>query len=224
MENYLVDNYSLESLHLSKPKRHSEYYYSRVKYSLNKELINVNIQLPMMKMTNINNKGITVEFMSTHSEYSKKCYNFLSNLESIIIDNIIKNTTEWFGKEIPMESIKKMYHPFLKAPKNAESNVSIDININKSKFYDSKNREILLDDITNNLNSECICYLKYLVFSKDTAFLVWDLLSCKVYKKTNRVKQYGFIEDPEDFTQEDTEDLDLPELNQDSLEKNNTFF
>jgi hypothetical protein len=123
-----------------------------------------------------------------------------------------------------MDSLRKMYHPFLKAPKNADSNVSINININKSKFYDSKNREILLEDININNNSECICYLKYLVFSKDTAFLVWDLLSCKVYKKRNRVKQYGFIEDPDDFTQEESDDLDLPELNVDSLEKNSTFF
>jgi len=224
MENYLVDNYSLDSIEFSKPKKHSEYYYSRIKYSLNNQLINVNIQLPMMSITNINDKGISLEFMRTHSEYSKKCYNFLSNLESIILNSIIKNTAEWFGKEIPMDSLRKMYHPFLKAPKNADSNVSINININKSKFYDSKNREILLEDININNNSECICYLKYLVFSKDTAFLVWDLLSCKVYKKRNRVKQYGFIEDPDDFTQEESDDLDLPELNVDSLEKNSTFF
>jgi hypothetical protein len=223
MENYLVDNYSLDSIEFSKPKKHSEYYYSRIKYSLNNQLINLNIQLPVMSITTINDKGISLEFMRIHSEYSKKCYNFLSNLENIILDSIIKNTAEWFGKEIPMESIRKMYHPFLKAPKNADSNVSIDININKSKFYDSKNREISLSDIKENNNSECICHLKYLVFSKDTAFLVWELLSCKVYKKINRVKQYGFIEDPEDYSF-DSDDLDLPELNQDPSEKNNTFF
>jgi hypothetical protein len=45
-----------------------------------------------------------------------------------------------------------------------------------------------------------------------------------VYKKINKVKQYGFIEDPEDYSLEDPEDTDLPELNQDSSEKINTFF
>ena len=203
MENYLIDNYSLDSLHFSKPKKHSEYYYSKIKYSLDKDLVNFNIQLPIMGITNINDKNVSLEFINNNiSEYSKKCYNFLTNLEGIIIDNIYLNVTEWFGKEIPKESVKKMYNSFLKAPKNSESNVGMTININKSK----------------------ICHLKYLVFSKDTVFLVWELLSCKVYKKINKVKQYGFIEDPEDYSLEDPEETDLPELNEESLEKNNTFF
>ena len=80
MENYLVDNYSLDSLHFSKPKKHSEYYYSKIKYSLDKDLVNFNIQFPVMNVSNINTKSVSLEFInnniSDYSGYSKKCYNF----------------------------------------------------------------------------------------------------------------------------------------------------
>ena len=54
-------------------------------------------------------------------------------------------------------------------------------------------------------------YIKYVVFSKDTCFTVWEL--CNVKKRTIKIKvpPFGFIENPEDDLPEESEDDNLPE-------------
>ena len=79
---------------------------------------------------------------------------------------------------------------------------------------DNKNNELVLSDITNNDNIECITQLKYILFSKDTCFTIWELCSIKIIKiakRVHRVPQFGFIEYPEDEIFQDSEDNNLQE-------------
>jgi hypothetical protein len=224
MENYLFENYSLDLIEFSTPKKHSDYFVSKIKYSKD----NLYIQFPMMQIISFSEKDINIEFNKTNvNTYSSRCYDFLSKLDQFIVDKISSNVVEWFGKDIPIEVLKKMYNSFLKAPKTSESYVNMLISITKnSKFYDSKNREISLEDIKKGMYTESICQLKYLMFSKDTSFVVWELLSSKNYKKVNKVKQYGFIDDPDDSTPDLFDDFlnDSVNLIINDNKEFNTFF
>jgi hypothetical protein len=64
------------------------------------------------------------------------------------------------------------------------------------------------------------------MFSKDTAFVIWELLSSKTYKKVNKVKQYGFLDDPDDSNTDLLDDFldDSVDLLINDTKENNTFF
>ena len=199
MENhdYLVDSYNLDNLIFTKPKKYGEFMISKIKYPETGDFF---IQFPKMTIKSKTEKGLELEF-NNDNEYSTKVYNFLSKLDNFILNYINVSSAEWFGKEIPVESLKQMYNNFIKPPKTTENKctVSFDFKIknseNKSIFVDNKDNNIDLVDIKTENNIECISHLKYIVFSKDTCFTTWDLITAKVCaQKINKVKNYGFIE------------------------------
>ena len=206
--DYIVDKYSLDNFKISKPKQVKNKYVSKVTID-SEELI---VQFPKMVINDITVDSLTLEFDNNSSSYSQKCYNFLGKLDSLILQHIYSNSPEWFGKQIPMDSIKNMYNSFLKAPKNVDSSVNITLAVTKkSLFFNYKNKSMDFSDINNTYSCAVIAKLKYIIFSRDNAYSIWELLSAKNYKKINKVKEYGFIDDPEDSVS-----------NEESLEYDNT--
>ena len=163
-------------------------------------------------------KSISVEFINTKG-YNKDVYNFLSALDTYIIENVSKNSEEWFGKAIPLKSIKKMYNPFIKAPKTSDSTSSIDFGIKyhknqvKTMFLDRKDNEISYSHFKKNEIVECIAQCKYIFFSKDTCFPAWELDSVKIHKKMQKVPEFGFVDDPDDkVIKVESDDEEDPEI------------
>ena len=191
--NYLVNNYSIDKLQISKPKKHSdEYLICKIKYPESSD--DFFIQFPKMKLVQLSPKGIELEFLPKETKYTKECYNFLSDMDKYISEYICTKSEEWFSKKIPMENIKNMYNSFIKAPKSTEHQSTINFSIKKdTTFIDKRNNELELTDISPDAEIECISQLKYILFSKDNCFTIWDLHSAKVHKKIDRVPANGFI-------------------------------
>lgn len=147
------------------------------------------------------NRIMELEFLNTNSGYNKKIYNFLLNTEAFIIDKIYEKSQEWFNKKIPLENIKNMYTSFIKAPRSTQSNCTLNFSIKGSKTYKlftNKDNEIELSDFFTGAQVETIARMKYLIFSKEKCYVLWELCSAKLHKKINRVQKYGFVEDPLD--------------------------
>jgi hypothetical protein len=204
MEIHLVDSVDLEKISMSKPKKNGEFMVSKPKYSGN-ELI---IQMPKMNLSleSSENTQVFLDFLNK-KEYSKKVYDFLNTLDSKLILTIFKNSEEWFGKKIPMEKLTEMYSGTLinifsesNEPERKETSTIIKVNINKKEtsLIDKKNNELELSDYKNNSTVECICRLKYVVFSKDKCVPVWEIVVMKLIVKVNRVPKNAFIEDNSD--------------------------
>jgi len=205
MEIHLVDTVDLEKISMSKPKKNGLYMVSKPKYSDN-ELI---IQMPKMNLSlesSEENTQVFLDFLNK-KEYSKKVYDFLNTLDSKIILIIFKNSEEWFGKKIPMEKLTEMYSGTLinifsesNETERKETSTRIKVNINKKEtsLVDKKNNELELSDYKNNSTVECICRLKYIVFSKDKCVPVWEIVVMKLIVKVNRVPKNAFIEDNSD--------------------------
>jgi len=228
MDSFLVNNYTFDNILFSKPKKYNEYYVSKIKYSLEETPEDLIIQFPKMTLSDdIDEKSISVEFMNTKG-YNKDIYNFLSNLDTFIIDQVSKKSEEWFGKEIPLKSIKKMYNPFIKAPKSSETKCTLNFGIKynrnelKTLFLDRKDNEINCSHFKQNEIVECIAQFKYIFFSKDTCFSTWELVSSKIHKKTQKVPKFGFVDDPDDKTiKVDSDDEEESEIKNSS---NVSFF
>jgi len=200
MENHLVDSVDLEKISLSKPKKNGLYMVSKVKYSGNE----LTIQLPKMKLVLSDSiTSVFLEFLNK-KDYSKKVYDFLNTLDSKLILTICNNTEEWFDKKIPMEKLTEMYsHTLINIfsessdSERKEISTKIKVNINKKEtiLIDKKNNELELSDYKNNSTVECICRLKYIIFSKDKCVPVWEMVVMKLIPKVNRVPKNAFIEE-----------------------------
>jgi hypothetical protein len=199
MENHLVDSVDLDKITLNKPKKNGEFMVSKPKYSDN-ELI---IQMPKMNLSleSPENTQVFLDFLNK-KEYSKKVYDFLNTLDSKIILIIFKNSEEWFGKKIPIEKITEMYSGSIISESEC-TRIKVNINKKDTSLIDKKNNELELSDYKNNSTVECICRLKYVVFSKDKCVPVWEMVIMKLILKVNRVPKNAFIEEEENNSEND---------------------
>jgi hypothetical protein len=127
----------------------------------------------------------------------------INNLK--ILFNNIKNNFD----NISMENIINMYNKFIKAPKTTENQSTMNFNINKKcVFIDKKNNELDLSEISLDSEVECISQLKYIMFSKDNCFTIWEMQSAKIHRKINKVPAYGFIEVEEPDSENDEVDVE----------------
>ena len=203
--NYLINDIDLKLINFSKPKKQADYLVCKVKYNG----AGLFIQLPKMKIKNLN-KNMELEF-TNGNKYNKKSYDFLSNLDTFVADYIFENAEEWFGKKIPMDSIKNMYNKFIKAPKSSSENCTMNFVLKKDcVFIDKKLEPLEISDFKIDDTVESISQLKYILFSKDTCFAVWETISLKLYKKPiARVPAFGFIQDDSDLKSDSESDDDF---------------
>jgi hypothetical protein len=114
---------------------------SKVKYSGTSDLT---IQMPKMKLI-LNESIVLLEFLNNKG-YSKKVCDFLSTLDSKLLEYIYKKSEEWFGKKIPIEKITEMYSGSSISSIDSEGSecTRIKVNINKkdTSLIDKKNNEL----------------------------------------------------------------------------------
>jgi len=204
MNTFLTNSYDLSKLSFTKPKKHGDFFICKVIYD-DPEKKEMNVQFPKMVISSDPNyKSTELEFIS-YSGYNKEIYNFLSKIDTFIVDYISSNCEEWFGKKIPSESINQMYNKFIKAPKTSENKCTINFSFGLKKgemvssVVNKKNEDIPFTELKKGLTVECISKMKYIIFSKDSAFVNWEISTAKLYKKTQKVPKYGFVEDPDDI-------------------------
>jgi len=202
MENHLVDSVDLDKISMSKPKKNELFMVSKVKYSGTSDLT---IQMPKMKLI-LNESIVLLEFLNNKG-YSKKVCDFLSTLDSKLLEYIYKKSEEWFGKKIPIEKITEMYSGSGISSIDSEGSEFTIIKVNITKkdtiLIVKKNNELELSDYKNNSTVECICRLKYVVFSKDKCVPVWEMVIMKLILKVNRVPKNAFIEEEENNSEND---------------------
>jgi hypothetical protein len=206
MSNFLIDSYTSDHLFFTKPKKNGDYLISKVQYEKNALVV----QFPKMKLLTVSEKSIELEFISD-SGYSKKMYTFLSSLDSFIVKNLSEKSEEYFDKKIPIDYLSQMYNKFIKAPKEVDSKCTLHFTLKGSTFLDRKNNEIELSEINPGDLLEPISKMKYIVFSKDSCFVNWEIQTCKVHQTISKVKPFGFVEDPDDITIDPESDSEIEE-------------
>jgi hypothetical protein len=201
MNSFLISEFTPETLTFSKPKKHGDYFISKVKCSENGSLT---VQFPRMTISSEpTNKGMELEFKNDQG-YNKKVYTFLSKVDDFVLQYIFEKSEEWFGKKIPLEAVTQMYNKFIKSPKTLENNCTLNFNfiVKKNEFLtelvNSKNEQIDFTDLKLGSTIEPIAQMKYIIFSKDTSFVTWEISCAKLHKRIQRVPKFGFIEDPDD--------------------------
>ena len=203
--NFLADTFDPESFIFSKPKKYKnvEIMGSKIRNRNNEPIL---VQFPRMNVINFS-KTLELEFVN-ETGYNKKVQTFLSQLDSFTIDHIFTQSEKWFGKNIPMENVKQMYNNCVK-----ENRLKFVFDNTRSQLIDKRDNLLNTSEITEGVIIESICLLKYLIFTKDSCFLHWEIDTAKLHKKVQRVPRFGFIEDLDDQSDNELSD-----------EENITFF
>jgi hypothetical protein len=66
------------------------------------------------------------------------------------------------------------------------------------ELVDKKNNVMDIDDFKQGNLIECLGKMKYLIFSKESSFLTWEVCTAKLHKKVAKVPKFGFVEDPDE--------------------------
>jgi hypothetical protein len=202
--NFLSDTYDPESFIFSTPKKlkNADVMIGKIK---NKDSDPILVQFPKMLVTDYT-KFVELEFIN-ETGYNKKVFNFLSKLDDFIVKHIHDKSSGWFGKTIPLENVTHMYNKFIKAPKTSDNKCTINFvfDTSKSELIDKKNEPLDTSEITKGVTLECISQMKYIVFTKDSCFVNWEICTAKLHKKIQRVPKFGFIEDPSDNNNSENE-------------------
>jgi len=169
-----LDGFDFDSLKIYKPKKCKETMVCKIKNNNKDPVI---VQFPKMVLVSEPSKNIELGFTERNG-YTSKVMDFLESFDKFLIGYISKNSEKWFGKNIPIENIESMY------------------NKTGSTIHFSNYSEFIDKSIAKGIIVECISQLKYLVFTKDSCFINWEM--CTARTKVNRVRKFGFIEDPED--------------------------
>lgn len=194
-----MEQTNLEQLVFTKPKKVGNFLVSKIKYCSKESSLEEPFLLQFPKMTIVNvEKNIELEFKNDRG-YTKEVYDFLSKIDTFVIDQISIKSEEWFGKKIPTGSVAQMYNKFIKAPITTKNNCTLNFCLSKKKeLVNQKNESIDLPELSKNATLQVIGQLKYVIFSKDSSFVQWEILTGKMQKKVERVSKNGFIEDPDD--------------------------
>ena len=104
-----------------------------------------------------------------------------------------------------------MYNRFIKPAKTCDSNCTLHFvyNKDKSEVLDKRNEKIDITEVKIGNTLECISQMKYIIFSKDSCYVTWEVCTAKLIKRVLRVPKFGFIEDKEDFMNEEPEEEDI---------------
>jgi len=160
------------------------------------------------------------EQKNSRERYTRLTKELFTKIDNYNIEYIAGKSEEWFNKKLTVENISSMYKPIIEeGDSTIEINYSFDEKFFDEKSFDEKSfDEKSFDeksfDETNKLTDhkgnpldysllepndymECIVKIKFLVFSRESSYLIWELCKMKkCQKRIQRVKKYGFIEDP----------------------------
>ena len=194
--NYLVCKDSLSNLTVHSPLKKGKYFISKVRNGKS----NVVVQFPRMTISkgwDRSQENFELEW-SKMSGYGNDVYDWCQELNHKIIQSVYEGSSSWFGKEIPQEHIEEMYRNFIRTPKKSGGNMWMkvvpyvkDDNL-LTTFFNSRGRELDCSEFKTGNFCVPILKLKYLIFTKDTCQIIWEIHSSKIYRPKKPVLKYSF--------------------------------
>jgi hypothetical protein len=205
-----------ENINYLKPEKVGSSYFGSISYG--KETKPLYIQTPKLRcLTNLNTmknkKSPYLEVEIPNGKYG--LYDFFLSLDDENIKQTVKNTNEWFGKEIPLEVIDSMYKR-ISQPFRKESNPKLKFQIPVLKqqiqcgIYNQQRVFQDISEVKENTEVVLVLHIRGLKILKHSFHCDCYVSQIKVYQpieeRYNIIKDYSIIDDEDDegdiFSQE----------------------
>jgi hypothetical protein len=212
------DELDLKKVKYMKPEKQGLVYYSPINYQ-NEPFY---LQTPKMickkngdKILELKNTGLEMETMNTDFSF----YDFLLNFDERNVKETFKNNKDWFGKDIPLETIDNMYKRTCKpAKKNMKPIFTFKIPFIKERvqcqIYDQKKTCVGFDKLSEGTEIICILHIKGLKFLKQHYYCDCYISQIKVFLEGDT--KYTIL-DKYAFNDADEEKAELIELEKDLM-------
>ena len=200
----------------TKPEKNGQSYFSSISYgdSLNPFYI----QTPkLISKTNISDMvGKKVPYLDVEVPSGKmNIYDFLLSLDDNNIKTTVKESEDWFGKEIPLQAIDDMYRRTTKPfKKNTAPHIRLRLPLIKNEIkcgvYNQNRIFIGTDEVKEGSEVVLILHIRGLKILKNTYYCDCYITQIKLFQekesKFNIIKDYSILDD------EDEEEKELGDI------------
>lgn len=210
------ENIKHENINYLKPEKVGSSYFGSISYG--KETKPLYIQTPKLRcLTNLdsvkNKKSPYLEVEIPNGKYG--LYDFFLSLDDENIKQTVKNTNEWFGKEIPLEVIDTMYKR-ISQPFRKESNPKLKFQLPVLRqqiqcgIYNQQRVFQDISEVKENTEVILVLHIRGLKILKHSFHCDCYVSQIKVYQpieeRYNIIKDYSIIDEGDDegeiFSQE----------------------
>lgn len=200
--NVLYDYISMdapENIQFDDPKFDSEKFSSKLTCN-GKSIVN-NFK---MKIKEINDNDIILEFLSNHPDE----YDFFYNLEKKVVDVVYKNGLMWFNGNVTYDNIKQMHRPLLQLPTHIKEKPYIILPFNSNiKIVDKNNEMIDKSDMKVNYEVIATIDIPCVSFERDYYMLMICLSSLSIIDYYVEMSNYLFYNSMESYDEETEIDI-----------------
>lgn len=193
---------NVESLEFGKPEKLGGYHKSHIlgEYTTDQLLIHS----PLLDIVSLGGSRIELAISGIEPK-SVEFYKLVVNLEKHALKSIYQNSETWFGKTIPSEKLRTMFHSCVYPTSDLSKNTfRIKLSKNSSIFKESKKNKITLADLTNlsleSFRISCIFKLDGILFGRNSCKLDTRVIQILVKQKTPKLSgpQISNISDTEE--------------------------
>ena len=183
--NINLDN---ETLSFSKPEKVRNIYYSKILNNDKPLFIQTNKLEILSNTKELNDKDPSIEFKISNQNLD--FYDFLNKLDSKLILKTFHNSKDWFGKEIPLETIDDMYKRLLKPiQKNKMPNIRFKLpQVNNkilTKIYNQNKKFLDIKEVNNNIDAILILHIRGIKFMKQHYICDIYISQMKIFEVNN---------------------------------------
>ena len=210
------DDVVIDKINYTKPEKNGQSYFSSISYgdSLNPFYI----QTPkLISKTNISDMvGKKVPYLDVEVPSGKmNIYDFLLSLDDNNIKTTVKESEDWFGKEIPLQAIDDMYRRTTKPfKKNTAPHIRLRLPLIKNEIkcgvYNQNRIFIGTDEVKEGSEVVLILHIRGLKILKNTYYCDCYITQIKLFQekesKFNIIKDYSILDD------EDEEEKELGDI------------
>jgi hypothetical protein len=142
---------------------------------------------------NKNNLKLNKEKMKCVLDIDESTVNIIKKVSDSVIKNTTKRSNSWFGKEISESDCESIYKEAVVSDK---LHCFYDEN---TQFYTSKNNDLNVADLENELNGIALLKCNAVVYTKTSFFIRWEISQFKIKKEKPKEihNEYMIIDLPE---------------------------
>lgn len=165
---HTVDEYDFSDITIKKPvKTEDNLYFSEMQ---------VYVQTPIIKFSKKTNNSIVLTI-------DDKMQSMLDNFDNKIVDEICKNSKDFFDDDLTIDDLDEMYkNSFKKDKLVTKFNDNLEI-------YNSKKIDCTLDDLKENSNLIAIINCSKILYYKSYCIPYWEISQIKIKKEKKEKKE-----------------------------------
>jgi hypothetical protein len=146
---------------------------------------------------NKNNLKLNKEKMKCVLDIDESTLNIIKKVSDLVIKNTTKHSNSWFGKEISETDCESIYK------EAAVSDKLYCFYDENTQFYTSKNTELNIVDLENELNGIALLKCNAVVYTKTSFFIRWEISQFKIKREKPKemYNEYMIIDLPDHLIQ-----------------------